>query len=530
MSLYLAKISFLYELCKIIMSLLELVNYWFTHENIWFGAKLQDDQYITQKFGHLVIDNMEVNTFLQEENLNLLLGLVLVYDQIIRHVFRNNQNKIKKLSIKSRIVSTYILNNNLDIYFTPAQKCFILMPYRHTFQFEYLNYVYQKIKTYQNEQPSKYYDRFYTATIKARSPLIAQNITPEEINNSVTEEKILSVLDPNCIHNLSVLKTPRTNHPIYQTFKETIRRLQHQSKIVISLSGGVDSMISSYILKNLSKNGHKFELVAVHIDYGNREDNAYENEFIKRWCKLIDIKCFIRHIEELKRNRQNGRNDYETITKQFRFDMYRAMNAPVFLGHNQDDCLENIIRNIAQERSCGNLRGMEEISKIDNVLIVRPMLNTTKNAIKQFAKDFYIPHLPNSTPDWSQRGRIRTILVEGINNFDPSIITGLLKIADNMQEIYNMYENSVVQTFIKNNINGNKISLDKEAVERTYGFIFWKDVIHAFFQMQTQKLKIPSNKSIESMVCRINSNQYGKIKMTKETSLLFNKINLEIIS
>lgn len=503
---------------------LELITFWFSHENLWFGAKPNDDQLIKEKFGDLIQEHPDLNAIISADDYNLLLSNILLYDQIIRHVYRGDQEKIKQLSINSLKLSLYCINNDLDQYFTPAQRCFIFMPLRHTFELQFLELAFSKIKYHHQNQPSPYYERFLKATIKAMSPLKAMVVEQEEINATLSNEKILSTLDPDCVKNLTEVKDISKMEPIYKIFKSTMKNLGNPKEVTLSLSGGVDSMISSFVLYHLSKKQTLFKIIAITIDYGNREDHQYEVEFVKRWCKLLGISHYIRHITELKRDRSHDRNDYEKITRQIRFDMYRRFNYPVFLGHNQGDCLENIINNIKKTRSCGNLRGMSEISMEEGLIIVRPMLDVTKKEIKDFAKKYHISHLPNSTPSWSERGKIRDQLLPSINGFDPAIIPGLLTMADNMREMYEIYEKSVISNFSKQIIFETKkvtIPLSENATEKEFGFIFWKDIINEV--LKKINLQLPSNDSIRAMVIRLKNHQYGKIQLNPKLELTYNK-------
>ena len=503
---------------------IELITFWFTHENLWFKAKPEDDQQIKEKFGDMIKDHPDLNTIIESNDYNLLLSNILLYDQIIRHVYRGDQEKIKLLSIYSLKLSLHCIDNNLDQYFTPAQKCFILMPLRHTFELQFLEMAFSKVRSYQQEHPSPYYERFIKATIKAMSPIKAHSIEPEEIDTSLSDEKILSTLDPECVKNLTEITNIKKNDPIYKVFEIILKKLGNPKEVTISLSGGVDSMISSFILYHLSKKQTLFKITAITIDYGNREDHLYEAEFVKRWCKLLDISHYIRHITELKRDRSNDRNDYEKITRQIRFDMYRRFGYPVFLGHNQGDCLENIINNIKKTRSCGNLRGMSEISMEEGCMIVRPMLDITKKEIKEFAKTHKISHLPNSTPSWSERGKIRDQLLPFMNNFDQAIVPGLLTMADNMKEMYDIYEKSVVNNFSKQIIyedNKVTIQLSENATEKEFGFIFWKDIMSHI--LKKINLPMPSNDSISAMIIRIKNLQYGKIQLSPKLELKYSK-------
>ena len=109
----------------------------------------------------------------------------------------------------------------------------------------------------------------------------------------------------------------------------------------------------------------------------------------------------------------------------------------VILGHNLDDSLENIFSNIKKKQNYNNLFGMDLYSKEKDVHIARPLLKISKKQIIEFANEFYIPYTYDSTPSWSERGKLRDELIPFMNNFDPSILLGLIELTNNYKEIYN---------------------------------------------------------------------------------------------
>lgn len=118
--------------------------------------------------------------------------------------------------------------------------------------------------------------------------------------------------------------------------------------IIVSLSGGVDSMVIMEILAHLRRTSptkYPFKLVAIHIDYGNRKESAHEADFLRRWCDAMDIELHIRAITEAKRG-ASDRDEYEKLTRQIRFGLYQqiqaATGAPaVCFGHHEGDVREN---------------------------------------------------------------------------------------------------------------------------------------------------------------------------------------------
>jgi len=132
-------------------SINSLHNFWFAHEDIWFDATENDDQIIKQKFGLLINDNPNIESIKHNKDIKELLTTILLYDQIIRHVFRGNTEKIKELSKFSLELTLFVLENKMDKEYLPKERCFILMPLRHTFDLKYLEITLDKIKEYREE-------------------------------------------------------------------------------------------------------------------------------------------------------------------------------------------------------------------------------------------------------------------------------------------------------------------------------------------------------------------------------------------
>jgi tRNA(Ile)-lysidine synthase TilS/MesJ len=179
--------------------------------------------------------------------------------------------------------------------------------------------------------------------------------------------------------------------------------------------------------------------------------------FIRQYCTLLGIKFFHRKIIEIKRDdcRNNGlRELYEVATKNIRFDMYKQVaqlfdnnDYIVLLGHNKDDCFENIITNIGMKTNYNNLCGIEILSKINDIVFWRPLLNIRKNDIINYARWCNIPHLQDSTPKWSQRGKIRDNVLPSLEEINDDIVNSFFELKNRMSE-----NESIVQTFVIKNL------------------------------------------------------------------------------
>lgn len=252
-------------------------------------------------------------------------------------------------------------------------------------------------------------------------------------------------------------------------------------RFVISLSGGVDSMVIATIIKYLG-----YEVIAGHINYNNRQETYLEEKFIKEWCADMNIKLYIKNIKNYKRNNCK-RKYYETIIREYRFDFYKHilkqenMNS-IILAHHKDDVVENIFANISRGRNILNLKVMENISLIDNVIIERPLINYYKNDIYDFAHRYQIPYFKDTTPKWSVRGKYRNEILPKIeetfgNNFKNNLFD-IAEQADDWSKL--IYANILIPFFHNVSYNDNYFCF-KINDYINYPIAFWRVALMNLF-------------------------------------------------
>ena len=252
---------------------------------------------------------------------------------------------------------------------------------------------------------------------------------------------------------------------VHNNICEEIEKLKDNSTIIVSLSGGVDSMVALYLCKYIKDtyNSRKIKnIIAVHINYNNREHSADELDFVNYYCNKLGVKLYFRTINEISRNNclHNGLRDlYEDITKNIRYDMYRLNikndSTYVLLGHNKDDCFENVLTNISNKSNYNNLCGMEVLKEIEGIMFWRPLLNVEKKHIIDYANSNSIPYLYDSTPSWSIRGKIRDNVKpsllhlknnEGIE--DNSVIDSFFYLRDYITNTQDIFEELIITNLI----------------------------------------------------------------------------------
>ena len=116
----------------------------------------------------------------------------------------------------------------------------------------------------------------------------------------------------------SILDYSPNDDPIFNQFIEK----KPVDNVWVSLSGGVDSMVCSWLLSNM----YPGRVTAIHVNYNNRSTSDEETRFVLWWCRKIGIPCYVRKLHEIKREpcmAHGLRSTYESYTRKVRFHCYK---------------------------------------------------------------------------------------------------------------------------------------------------------------------------------------------------------------
>ncbi len=532
----------------------ELADWWFdlANQKHWFDSSKSNDQLISEKFGYL-LEPEYIQLYDQSKNhftVNQSIGYILLHDQIIRHWARHNNHNYLDLARSSYLkIKDFVKNfyeSNKD-FISGFKFCFVLLPLRHTNDYFNIRYVlketWTKLENESNQEIKQIYIRYLKATYERADYFVVNSKPYLEINYNLTNgnmhenikyyvDKYSNVLDSKSMYNYS---------PNYKKYNITsclianeCKQIDKSTNLIVSISGGVDSMVISWVLKKLGYN-----IILVHINYANRSDTDLEQNMVESWASYLGVKIFYRKLDEINRPKcmqHELRNIYENYTRDQRYSAYiqsaKLMgwkDFKVVLGHNHDDCMENIFTNITSKTKYENLYGMEYFSQVSfkntKINFVRPMLSIPKSKIYELAIDNNILFLWDSTPKWSQRGKLRDLVRPALNEFNPEIFQGLDTLVNVLKESMDCLD-LMISNF-SNRIQNNTIKITIK--ELNSNNVFWDKFLNKIgIEISTKCLK-NLNEKITRFKNIFDSKQLNMIEMyqiNKNHKMSFKKINL----
>ena len=232
----------------------QFYNDWMNNSSYWFNSTPEFDYYLSKNYGYL-INERTTNPIHQ----------ILIYDQLTRHYYRNqNANHIityfnrKALEIAIKIDVTTLDYNDW---------MFVILVYRHTNERQYLLFAMKE--AWKKDSKSFLKATYNRANFEEELEVYYNN--PKSFDNFILEfnpyqeikkEPLIYIGDFNQL-NIN-------NYPI-----------------IISLSGGVDSVTCLYSMVHLF-NPNK--IIAVHINYNNRIETKDECNFLRSLCNKFNVK------------------------------------------------------------------------------------------------------------------------------------------------------------------------------------------------------------------------------------------------
>lgn len=171
--------------------------------------------------------------------------------------------------------------------------------------------------------------------------------------------------------------------------------LDEGERVLVGISGGVDSMVCTQILHTLGYDVH-----ALHANYGLRKGADSDEALVREWCtdQMSPIPV---HVVSLDAEARAEDHD-ESLHEAARILRYSALADHahdvganvVATGHHRDDQVETLLLNVLRGSGPEGLAGMPPSRPMvhkASVALIRPLLNVSRSDIERYARTTDVP-------------------------------------------------------------------------------------------------------------------------------------------
>lgn len=160
------------------------------------------------------------------------------------------------------------------------------------------------------------------------------------------------------------------------------RQLKKEAIYVVGVSGGCDSMA----LLDMLVSRH-YQVHVAHVNYNLRNDTHEDYRVVHDYCEAHGLPFHYRVFH--KEDYQSG--NFQEQARKMRYGFYHEIYERyhcqgVLLGHHLNDQLETIYMHL-ERGSITPYLGIREVTMIQNMTIIRPLLSCYKKELRSYCED-----------------------------------------------------------------------------------------------------------------------------------------------
>lgn len=271
-----------------------------------------------------------------------------------------------------------------------------------------------------------------------------------------------------------------------------------KSKILVAVSGGVDSVVLAHLLSSL-----KLDCAIAHCNFLLRGKESDEDaHFVSNLAHQLNLKCHRKEFDT-KQHAEKKRISIQMAARQLRYNWFLELINDhnyeyVLTAHHADDHIETFFINLSRGSGLEGLSGIPSYSSVT----VRPLLDFSRKQIMEYAKHNKINWREDSSNAEIKydRNYLRHKVLPNYFDLKQGVKENVLKSINNIQNslqivdfaIQKMHEDQIL---IKegNTLKINIELLQKQKLEATlyyilreYDFSAWDD-IHDLINSQSGK-------------------------------------------
>lgn len=227
----------------------------------------------------------------------------------------------------------------------------------------------------------------------------------------------------------------------FQSFIEQYNLCQKGQRVLLAVSGGVDSMVMVDLFNNAG-----FSFAIAHCNFGLRQDESEQDEdFVKKIATNYNADLFIERLHPDQYATEHGIS-IQMAARELRYDWLattRKKNgfSSIATAHHKDDSIETTLMNLVKG---SGIRGLHGILPKQNY-VIRPLLFAYRKDIESYAVTNNIQYREDTTNTSLkyERNYLRHQVIPALETINPSFRQTMATNIGHFQDAEMIYENGL---------------------------------------------------------------------------------------
>lgn len=214
-----------------------------------------------------------------------------------------------------------------------------------------------------------------------------------------------------------------------------------KGKIVLALSGGIDSMVLADMLLQA-----KADFVLAHCNFHLRgEESDGDEQFVRDYAERKGLSLYVKQFDTLNYAEEH-KLSIEMAARELRYAWFEELRQQlnydyIAVAHHADDQLETFFINLLRGAGIRGLKGMKPV----NGHIIRPLLDVSRAEIQQYAEEYHLQWREDHTNAETQflRNKIRHELLPVIDGISKEGRSAIMKSINHLASENELYRELV---------------------------------------------------------------------------------------
>lgn len=231
---------------------------------------------------------------------------------------------------------------------------------------------------------------------------------------------------------------------MFEEFKSHINKeffFIKKSKVLIAISGGIDSVVLAYLCKQMNLN---FALAHCNFNLRSAESDADE-DFVLELAKNWDLEVFIENFDT-KQFAIDKKMSTQMAARTLRYFWFDELASQlgynyILTAHHADDNFETFLINLSRGTGLDGLLGIPST----NENIVRPLLPFRRDAIEKFATKQKLKWREDSSNSSTKylRNKLRHDVIPILKGINPQLLQNFEKTQHYLNDIKSIVDDRV---------------------------------------------------------------------------------------
>lgn len=311
-----------------------------------------------------------------------------------------------------------------------------------------------------------------------------------------------------------------------------------ESKLIIAISGGIDSVVLTHLCKALNLN---FALAHCNFNLRGEESNADE-DFVLKLAEQLDVEVFIQNFDTQSYADENKRS-IQMAARELRYDWFAELAEQlqfdyILTAHHADDNLETFLINFTRGTGLNGLTGIPVV----NNNIVRPLLPFSRETIESYVVKKNIKWREDSSNSSRKylRNKLRHEVVPILKEINPQLLNSFQNTLNNLKDTAGIVEESLNEFTEKAIANIDDYGINYKISEfkklnnpkaylfelfKDYGFTVWNDIVNLLDAQSGKQVFSNTHRLIKHRDCLILTKTQSEIH--QNIAIFENNNNIE---